>query len=215
LSIRLNQRFLPYDHIRLIATGLLDQYKHRIGPPVQIEQIVEIELGMEITPIAGLHNDFDIDGFMSSDLREIFIDLGMMEQSNDNRYRFTLAHEVGHVVMHKQIFTKFKIYDVDGYKQFLKDVNESDRGYLENQAYNFAGLLLVPEYLLKEEFERQLNHKDLREEIRVAKKYGLKGVQYREHVAARMAEKIARYFHVSTEVVDRRIDKDGLIASIP
>jgi len=60
---------------------------------------------IDIVPMPGLHALIETDGFITSDLREIFVD-EFVYQSRLGRYRFTLAHELGHSVLHRDVFRK-------------------------------------------------------------------------------------------------------------
>src|SRR5437016_7880152 len=67
--------------------------------PVPVEEIAEFDLGLAITPVRELRQKFGIDGSLSLDLNEILVDEWLMER-RQARYRFTLAHEIAHFVMH-------------------------------------------------------------------------------------------------------------------
>jgi hypothetical protein len=92
-------RHLSYDQLRRQAEAFLTRYHASKRIPVPIEQIVEFGLKLDIVPIPGLEEAFEVVGFTSSDLSEITVDEYVYE-SQANRYRFTLAHEDGHVVLH-------------------------------------------------------------------------------------------------------------------
>lgn len=71
--------------------------------PVPIIEIVELDLGIDVNPIAGLQSRCDLDAFLERDLSTICIDHDLyMETRQENRLRFTLAHELGHLVLHKE-----------------------------------------------------------------------------------------------------------------
>jgi hypothetical protein len=57
---------------------------------VDIETIVEFELGLNIFPFPNLQTTFDIEGFISGDLTVIYVDEFIYHQ-RPARYRFTLA----------------------------------------------------------------------------------------------------------------------------
>ena len=73
-----------------------------------------------------------------------------------NRQRFTVAHELGHYVLHRREESDF--VDTDISVAFLRRSDgdsESDRARRrrETQANLFAAALLMPEYLLSQELE--------------------------------------------------------------
>jgi IrrE N-terminal-like domain len=121
--------------------------------PTPIEEIAEIKCGLDIIPLPGLRDLLEIDGFISSDLSCITIDQFVLERRL-NRYRFTLAHELGHLHMHRDIYAELKFGSLNEWKQFQKDVDEADYSWVEYQAYAFAGLVLVPTGHLKAQFQR-------------------------------------------------------------
>jgi len=70
--------------------------------PVPIIEIVELKLGLQPIPIADLM-EIDIDGFLTSDLKSICLDVDIYQNPRkETRLRFTLAHEIGHWVLHKE-----------------------------------------------------------------------------------------------------------------
>ena len=70
--------------------------------PVPIIEIVELELGIQPIPKAGLKRRIDIDGFLTNNLKYICVDLDVyMDERQINRLRFIYAHEIGHLILHK------------------------------------------------------------------------------------------------------------------
>lgn len=110
--------YLNYNDLRQKADDFLRQYHPSYDIPVPIEEIVEFDFGIDIIPIPGLHQAFEIDGFTSSDLTSITVD-EYVYLKRPNRYRFTLAHEIGHVVLHKELYSARNFNTIDGWKQFI------------------------------------------------------------------------------------------------
>jgi hypothetical protein len=77
-----------YEELRKHADRFLRSHNPTGTIPVPIEEIVEFEFGMNIVPIPGLHQGYEIDGFISGDLSEISVDQFVYE-SRPGRYRFT------------------------------------------------------------------------------------------------------------------------------
>lgn len=134
---------LNYDDIRVYAKKFLSKYNPSQKVPVPIEEIMEINFKIDIIPIPGLQQVLEIDGFTSSNLKEISVD-EWMYKNRVNRYRFTLAHEIGHVILHKNIYDKYRFSSIDGYIKFIEELSEESLRWIEWQAYAFAGLVLVP-----------------------------------------------------------------------
>src|SRR5262245_3634449 len=95
--------FLPYEKLRSIADEFLRKHHQSGDLPVPIEKIVELQLRLDIVPVPGLQDEFEIDAFITSDLTEIRVD-SFIQRKRQARYRFSLAHEVGHMLIHKDIF---------------------------------------------------------------------------------------------------------------
>jgi hypothetical protein len=64
----MNVPFLSYDQLKAEAARVLSQSSYASRFPVAIELIVERDFEIEIIPIPGLQNAFNIDAFISHDL---------------------------------------------------------------------------------------------------------------------------------------------------
>ena len=72
-----------------------------------------------------------------------------------NRLRFSLAHEIGHLFLHRKAFEEANIGDVAHYLEWINDHN--GRKYsIEREANEFAGRLLVPVESLQQCFDQML-----------------------------------------------------------
>jgi hypothetical protein len=144
-------RRLSYNEIRRISEQFLREFHPEGSIPTPIEEIAEIKCGLDIIPLPGLRDLLEIDGFISSDLSCITVDQFVLERRL-NRYRFTLAHELGHLYLHRDIYTELRFGTLNEWKRFQREVDEADYNWLEYQAYAFAGLVLVPTAHLKTQF---------------------------------------------------------------
>jgi hypothetical protein len=212
VEIPLGVRFLRYEHIREHAESFLRQYHPLDILPVPIEEIVEFKLGIDIIPIPELQKTFDVEGFTYCDLSSICVDQFVLE-SRPARYRFTLAHEVGHIVLHRDIYHSFSFDSIRAWKEFVTSVDEKDYGWLEWQAYSFAGLLLVPGAHLEKRFDEVLL--DMHKDIRFAKEQGLSREDYLDYILQTLAERLSPAFDVSPQVIKKRIEKDDLVSRVP
>ncbi len=141
MAIRVAQ--LSYEDLRGHADRFLAEHHPPGTIPVPIEQMVEFGLNLDIIPLPGLHAEYELDGFLSGDMTEISVDLYVFE-SFPSRYRFTLAHEAAHLVLHGDALKEVAPGSIADWKRFVRDLPEADRGWLEWQAYSFAGLVLAP-----------------------------------------------------------------------
>jgi len=67
-------RFIDQDGLEYAARSFLQEHHPSLALPVPIEEIIDIRLGIDIVPIPGLQCAFDVDGFITSDLRTICAD---------------------------------------------------------------------------------------------------------------------------------------------
>jgi Zn-dependent peptidase ImmA (M78 family) len=208
----LNVEYLPYARISQIADSFLATHNASGLIPVPIEEIVEMSMGLEIIPIPGLQKEYDIEGFTSSDFQTIYVD-DFVFSNREYRYRFTLAHEVGHICLHRDILKDFSIDSVESWVRFVSTVNQDDYGTLELQGYDFGGLVLVPRNDLKRSFLENLEA--FLPKIEKAKLAGSKRGDYLEYVLDGISTPLSREFNVSRDVIQRRIKKDDLFAHIP
>jgi Zn-dependent peptidase ImmA (M78 family) len=147
-----------------------------------------------------LRDLLEIDGFISSDLSCITVDQFILERRL-NRYRFTLAHELGHLYLHRDIYTELKFGSLNEWKQFQREVDETDYNWLEYQAYAFAGLVLVPTVHLRAQFQSAA---DAAERIGFARRGEAEA--FLEYVT----EVLREVFQVSDAVIAKRLRYENL-----
>jgi len=191
---------LSYEDLRGRADAFLAEHHPRGSIPVPIEQIVEFGFGINIIPIPDLRRDFGTDGFLSAAMTEISVDLRVLERL-PARYRFTLAHELGHVVLHGDTLKAVAPASIPDWKVFVRVLADSDREWLEWQAYAFAGLLLVPRDPLARAY---------RDAVRAADQAGFDLAGNLDVAKHYMATSIAKIFEVSAAVIEKRLVYDAL-----
>lgn len=171
--------------------------------PVDVIGIVEFDLSLDIVPMTSLRQDADIDALLLSDWQTIVVDQGFyMDDRYQNRIRFSVAHELGHFVMHKDAFDRIPRASAEEWIAFVRDMPEREYSFLESHAYEFAGRFLVPPAQLSEELDAA---------IELAERSGLPREQLQEDSHMQyLAKPIARRFEVSSSVVERRLIKEKL-----
>ena len=189
-----------YETLRKRADNFLRTYNPKATIPVPIEEIIEFQFRMDIIPIPGLHQGYEVDGFISSDLSAISVDLFVYE-SRPGRYRFTLAHELGHAVLHRRVYEAAAFSTIKEWKRFVAEIDIQDYEWLEWQAYAFAGLILVPPVSLRKKLSDAVSRADA-SGLSVRKA----GDVARQYVSAWLAKE----FEVSSPVIEKRLDKDKL-----
>jgi hypothetical protein len=132
---------LSHDDIEKEAKHFLDTFfADRDTPhvlPIPIESIAEHYLGydIEISDEGVFANPLVLGGIMF-DEKKIMVNAAT--ESHEGRYSFTLAHEVGHHVLHKAIFEAAN-------NDTMVCREDANKPIEERQADHFAGALLMPE----------------------------------------------------------------------
>ena len=142
----------------------------------------------------------EVDGFISSDLTSISVDQFVLERRL-NRYRFTLAHELGHWYLHRDLYAELRFASVNEWKQFQEEVDETDYDWLEYQAYAFAGLVLVPTGHLKTQFQSAVN---------APERIGFSRESEPEAFYEYVIETLREVFEVSDAVIAKRLRWENL-----
>jgi len=168
--------------------------------PTPIEEIAEIKCGLDIIPLPGLRDLLEIDGFISSNLSCLTVDQFILERRL-NRYRFTLAHELGHLYLHRDIYTELKFASLNEWREFQREVDEADYNWLEYQAYAFAGLVLVPTGHLRAQFQSAAE---------AAERIGFTRQGEPEAFLEYVTEVLREVFQVSEAVIAKRLRYESL-----
>lgn len=244
-------RFVPYladEVIERDAASLIAEYEHArsvtIEPPISIEDIVEkhLKLRIEFDDMHARHNiprpmngQPDILGAIYGD-GSIFIDESLDPEENpdiEGRYRFTLAHELGHFRYHQNLLAEESLVvgseSEAGRLNLRGDVKDQNIQRAEWQANRFASCLLVPLPQLALEwfnwmkslrpFEFEEFSKDTRwwpsSEIRDAKLFRDEGVRPNREIHNfafnKVASIVAPIFGVSTQMMRIRLETVGLL----
>jgi Zn-dependent peptidase ImmA (M78 family) len=161
--------------------------------PTPIDDIIEGS-GIKIIPITGLRNNYQKECFLTANCEEIYIDDDLYLNSG-NRYKFTLAHELGHYFLHEELFKK--ILNYEALEKFYSECDENTLTWLETQANWYASFFLCPTSALKEEAKSI-----------VEKTNGLKINKTREvyeYIADSFKSEISNKFQISLEAARIRI----------
>lgn len=141
--------YLTYRHVGEYVADFLKKYHSSLQLPIPIEWIIESDLGLHIHSLPNLYRIFGQNGFLGRERKVIYID----EYQYDNfveKLRFTLAHEVGHFIMHESLYEGLSFNSQQEYIEWLHSRPRNELGWFETQANWFAGQLLVPTEPLKE-----------------------------------------------------------------
>lgn len=174
--------------------------------PIDVFSVVELELSLDVIPFDDLYEKYRIDAAIRSDFSGVYIDTNdfkLLDTDHDpnlNRLRFSIAHELGHMVLHREEFESNGFKTVSDFIAWTESLG--GRNYnIEQEANEFAGRLLVPIERLAELFYdfSQKAEKTLTEDWR-----SQSGIRWSA------CELIAPRFGVSPYVIDVRFDREGI-----
>ena len=179
--------------------------------PIPVELIVERE-GLDIVPVPSLRAAYDLDGGTSLDCKRIFVD-SYLADAYETRYRFTLAHELGHVILHRDLFRELanRVTSTAEWLAAHADLSDMRGGSLEWQANCFAGHLLVPDHHLRCEFENA--RQEIGEQIRTAVAQGIDRPMVVDVAWESLVMRLAQPFRVSRGVIERRLKFEGITSA--
>jgi Zn-dependent peptidase ImmA (M78 family) len=165
---------------RQTAKKILDNLGKKL--PVDVHAIAK---SLKI-PIEERNYEDEVSGMLVLKDRNAIISIN--KAHSENRKRFTIAHELGHYLLHKNSASVF----IDKAPVFLRDKKSSDGTQLQEiEANRFAAELLMPEGLLRE--------KILKKQLDI------------ENVNA--IGKLAKQFKVSPQALTVRLTKLGYISA--
>jgi len=130
------------------AARLLNQYDIS-KPPVPVDKLARlIGAKLKYSPL-----DEELSGMVF--IKEGRPIIGVNATHHVNRQRFTIAHEIGHVMLHKNFITK-EVHVDKTFPMLMRD-SKASKGIdiIEIEANAFAAELLMPEAFLKEALENK------------------------------------------------------------
>jgi hypothetical protein len=193
--------YLPYDSLRRVADEFFTMHHPSRALPIPIESIVEIKFGIDIVPVPGIRDLYEIDSAISSDLATIYID-DFVYKCREKRYRFSLAHELSHRLVHSDIFKQFSFNTLDAWKSAITAIPEDQYSWIELQAYDLAGLILVPSEPLAR------THSEV---CATASSAGISLQDIGQEAMKVVCDFIGAPFGVSADVIRKRLKKDGIV----
>lgn len=176
--------------------------EHRLAQkpfPLDVEEIAEFDLSMEIRPISGLLEDVDSPAQIApGDSRPIItVDADQYRQQT-SFYRYSVAHEIGHYVLHREWLEKVwhLVDSTRSWKIVILNRSEDDYKWIEGQAEEFASYLLAPEEVFEPFLEKQIA---LLEDV--------KSPLQSEDVLPYLANPVGEFFGLSNAAAQARIRK--------
>jgi Zn-dependent peptidase ImmA (M78 family) len=173
--------------------------------PVDVFTLVELQLKLDVIPFDDLFAKYDSDAAITRDFTGIYVDAEayvLWEKGpvwKQNRLRFSVAHEVGHYVLHRDRAAKLDFKSFEDFARWTR-THGGQRYPLEQAANEFAGRLLVPVERLRKAFD------DFASAIEpmVPRWRSIEGMR------AGFAETVAPKFGVNAQVIAVRLDREGI-----
>lgn len=186
---------LKFTDVAHAADNFLKNYHPSLSLPIPIEEIVEHKMKIAIFAVPGIKSLIGIDAFISSDFSQITVDEDCFVKFPE-RTKFSIAHEVGHLILHKDWYEKYGPKNFEDYLTSHDRIDNQVYKYIEIQAHTFAGLVLVPKDLLLNELKKRLGR--------------IPSLEAPE-VLAPAVQDLPEVFKVSDAVVLRRLQKEGIV----
>lgn len=221
-------QFIPKQTIEEEAIKLLHQYGRQYGlvtiPPIPIEEIVEctLDLSFEFDDLRGMFNCPDVLGASWLEEKRVVIDQSLdpsVFPDKEGRYRFTVAHEVGHWILHAPAILAKKqqptLFDMSDGKPSLICRSSSAKEPKEWQADFFAGHLLMPEMMVKTAWTNLTGDPrcmNVADEIQNLRMRFMVASDAPDPVCA-VSKDMARVFKVSAQAMQIRLQNMNLLAT--
>lgn len=242
-----NVAYLTDEVIEKSAEALLAEYAQArgvsINGSVPIDDIAEkhLRLGIEFDDThrlfgvsrSGNGGAADVLGAIIFDQKRIVIDESLDPEvypAKEGRYRYTVAHEVGHWQLHRPLFridpAQSSFLDADAASRFICRSSFA-KARIEVQADLFASCLLMPRRAVHQHWVRiyRMDKPMVYEAVRLQpwanppKRSGLRPIsevlagfdRSPDYLFNKIASDFARHFHVSTQAMRIRLEKLGLL----
>lgn len=128
-------------HIRTLTEDLLTE--HDITEAAVDVEAIAAALGIRIQKQKASE---DMSGFLFRNHQESTVVIGVNSHQSETRQRFTVAHEIGHFLLHADD----RMHVDRGYEVKLRDAKSSEGTDVEEKEANlFAAELLMPEKFLE------------------------------------------------------------------
>lgn len=186
---------LTLANVNQASNDFLKEYHPSLTLPIPIEEIVELKMNIAIVVVPGIKDLIGVDSFISSDFSQITVDEYAFT-TYEERTRFSIVHEVGHFVLHKEWYEKHGPKTLEDYLTFYDRIDSEVYKFLEIQAQTFAGLVLVPKELLLKELKNKLG----------------KIPQFEApEILAPIFQELIDTFQVSGDVMLRRLQREDMV----
>jgi hypothetical protein len=174
--------------IEAVAQQFLRKHWDKREPYVPIEAIIEDRLEIMIDFVH--HDDINFIGSIGrlSDGRWMIVVDADLVDTNPNRYRFTLAQELIHLLLHRSVLEAIETWEEA--QQFMASLTEKDYSHrIEGPANKCAAAISMPQREFHD--EAYLSYQRWYEKVEAA------AVIVPEFIQKRVVDDLARHFRVS------------------
>ena len=138
------REFALYELERVAKTALAKGSHCVKGRIVDIERLLTEGFGVQMVAFHDLARQWKTYAFIDTTGRYVFVDADLMDDIRQaKKYRFTLAEELAHLLIHTSVFAGCKT--IEQRTCIEESLNEVRRERLEHNAKALAGMLLMPE----------------------------------------------------------------------
>lgn len=188
--------YLSPEEIESIVQDFLKKVHPQNTLPIPIEEIVDLKMGIHIVPTPGMMSVSGVDAVTSHDMKQINIDEEQF-QKRPNRARFTLAHEIGHIVLHKDFIEAHDFKNEQEWRSFV--LSDLHRDPMEVQANIFASYLLMPSDHIANEFA------EAKKELAAHPSFKGNPLPADKTLAPYFARELSQKFEVSEEAMTHKL----------
>lgn len=170
-----------------------------------IFSLVELDLRLDVIPFDDLAAKYQVEAALKVDFTGIYVDAEtyvLLDKGPEwklKRLRFSLAHEVGHFVLHRHLPQPAHFASLPDFARWTR--NQVGRKYsIEQEANEFAGRLLVPVDRLDGfygEFAQKLSGL-------------LPGFPLSQDMRGQFCELAGQRFGVNAQVIATRLDREDI-----
>ena len=132
-----------YELEQIAADALRDTESCIKGRRVDIERLILEKFKLKIETFVDLRRRWDTYAFIDTTGAVIFIDADLMNEARlEKKYRFTLAEELAHFLIHRHLFADCRA--IEGRMKIEEMQDERTRAYMESNAKALASAILMP-----------------------------------------------------------------------
>lgn len=215
-------KYIRKEDMEAAAASLIAGYSAKFGeilkPPIPVEEILECHLGLNycFEDLSQFVEGPDILGAIAFEFPTVWVDLSLdpsVHPTMEGRYRFTVAHEVAHWELHRDLFlghsAQGTFFEAESESIVCRD---GAKDAMEWQADYFAGHLLMPTTMVYDSWESTRGNLDpyfAKAEIADLSVMWRLGPDNRP--AVEIARQLAKKFKVSGQAMQIRLIQLGLI----